>query len=60
MDKDFLNFLNTSSGRLCIFLFAGLGYCFIYKGGQVEALGVKVNIPCNERQNLLVSSASGE
>lgn len=49
MDKDFYNFLNTSSGRLCIFLFAGLGYCFIYKGGHVEALGVKVNIPSQDR-----------
>lgn len=49
MDKDFYNFLHTSTGRLCIFLFAGLGYYFIYKGGHVEALGVKVNIPSQDR-----------
>lgn len=45
MNKDFLNFLNTSSGRLCISLAAGLGFFFIYKGGEIEAMGLKISIP---------------
>jgi len=47
MDKDFYNFLNTSNGRLCIFLAAGLGFFVIYKGGRVEAMGLKISIPEN-------------